>query len=140
MHGRKNLGFGFLFLGLFMAAGFFLGFMHDIAPQKDEWIAQYASGTHFETRIAHAHGSLFGLINVAVGLVLLKLPVPASSARWISWLALAGLLMPLGVVLHVSLGVPPALVLVGGVSMILATLWLAREAFVLRAAGRDGAG
>jgi len=70
MQGKRNVAWGFVFLGLFMAAGFFLGYMHDIAPQKEQWIAQYASGTHFEIRVAHAHGALFGLINVAVGLAL----------------------------------------------------------------------
>ncbi len=134
MEGRKNVGWGFLFLGLFMAIGFFLGYMHDLAPGKEQWLAQYAAGTHFETRIAHAHGSLFGLINVAIGFVLLKLPIPSSAARWISWLALGGLLMPLGVLLHVLFGLLPVLVFVGGAAMIVATLWTSWAAFRLTAA------
>lgn len=133
MEGRRNIGWGFLFLGLFMAVGFFLGFMHDLAPTREQWIAQYASGTHFELRIGHAHGALFGLINVAVGLVLMKLQLAATRARWISRLALAGLLMPVGVVLHALAGVPPLLVFIGGSCLIAATLWLAREAFAARA-------
>ncbi|MCL4773883.1 MAG: hypothetical protein KJZ98_08060 [Burkholderiaceae bacterium] len=132
MEGRKNVGWGFVFLGLFMAAGLFLGYMHDVAPQREQWIAQYASGTHFESRMAHAHGGLFGLINVAVGLALAALPIPASRARGISWLALAGLLMPIGIFLHLLFGVPPVLVFIGGAAMIVATLWLGREALRLR--------
>jgi hypothetical protein len=132
MEGRANIGWGFLCLGLFMAAGFFLGFMHDLSPGREQWIAQYATGTHFEIRMAHVHGSLFGFINVAIGLALLKLGLPAVRARWISRLALAGLLMPVGIFLHALLGVPPLLVLIGGLAMVVATLWLAREAFVLR--------
>lgn len=128
MQGRRNVAWGFVFLGLFMAAGFFLGYMHDIAPQKEQWIAQYASGTHFEIRIAHAHGALFGLINVAVGFALSGLPISPARARWISWLALAGLLMPIGVLLHALFAVPPLLVFLGGAAMIVATLWLGREA------------
>lgn len=131
--GRRNVSWGFLFLGLFMAAGFFLGFMHDLAPQREQWIAQYATGTHFETRLAHAHGALFGLINVATGLALLALPIPTTRARWISWLALAGLSMPVGIVLHVLLAVPPVLVLLGGASIVVAMLWLGREVLRLRA-------
>ncbi|ODU09821.1 MAG: hypothetical protein ABS84_06965 [Rubrivivax sp. SCN 71-131] len=134
MQGRRNVGWGFLFIALFMAVGFVLGYMHDLAPAREQWIAQYATGTHFELRLGHAHGALLGLINVAVGLTLLKLPVPAPRARWISWLALAGLLMPVGIVLHLLAGVPPLLVLVGGTAIIVATLWLAREAFALRQA------
>ncbi len=128
MQGKRNVAWGFVFLGLFMAAGFFLGYMHDIAPQKEQWIAQYASGTHFEIRIAHAHGALFGLINVAVGLALSGLSIPPTRARWISWLALAGLLMPIGVLLHALFAVPPLLVFLGGAAMIVATLWIGREA------------
>lgn len=134
MSGRKNLGWGFLFLGLYMLSGFLLGYMHDIAPEREQWIAQYASGLHFETRIAHAHGTLFGLINILVGLTLLKLPIRAGAARWISWLALAGLLMPVGVTLHALFAVPPVLVFLGGAAMIVASLWLALCAFGLRSA------
>ncbi len=136
MEGRKNVGWGFVFLGLFMAIGFFLGYMHDLAPQRAQWIADFASGPHFEARVAHAHGGLFGLINVAVGLVLLKLPIPQPRARRISWLALAGLLMPVGVLLHVLLAVPPALVLIGGLCLIAATLWLGLEALRIKSADR----
>ncbi len=137
MEGRKNVGWGFLFLGLFMASGFFLGYMHDIAPQKEQWIAQYASGTHFEIRMAHAHGGLFGLINVAAGLALLALPIPSPRARWISWLALAGLLMPVGILLHALFALPPVLVFLGGAAMVAATLWLGSEALRLRQAARS---
>ena len=140
MEGRKNVGWGFVFLGLFMASGFFLGYMHDIAPQKEQWIAQYASGTHFEIRVAHAHGALFGLINVTAGLALRGLPIPSTRARWISRLALAGLLMPIGVLLHALLAVPPLLVFLGGAAMIVATLWLGREALLLRSAAGPGRG
>lgn len=131
MEGRKNIAWGFLFLAVFMATGFFLGYMHDLAPDKEQWIAQYAAGTHFEIRIAHVHGSLFGLINVAAGFLLMKFAVPAGQARWISWLALAGLLMPIGIILHALFAVPPLLVLVGGAAMIAATLWMGLAAFRL---------
>lgn len=131
MEGRKNIGWGFLFLGVFMAIGFFLGYMHDLAPGKEQWLAQYASGTHFEIRIAHAHGALFGIINIATGFALLRLPISAGQARWISWLALAGVLMPIGVVLHALFGVVPVLVFLGGAALIVATLWTSWAVFRL---------
>jgi hypothetical protein len=137
MEGRKNVAWGFGFLGLFMAAGFVLGYMHDLSPQREQWIGQYAIGVRFETRMAHAHGALFGLINVAVGLALLALPLPSTRARWISRLALAGLLMPIGILLHALFAVPPVLVLVGGVAMVAATLWLGREALRVRGVTRS---
>lgn len=123
MEGRRNIAWGFVFLGLFMATGFLLGYLHDLSPEREKWIAEYAAGRHFELRLAHVHGSLFGLINVAIGLALAKLPFPARPARAISWLALAGLLLPIGILGHALFGVPPVLVLLGGLSMIVATLW-----------------
>lgn len=131
MQGRKNVALGLLFLGLFMTAGFALGYMHDLAASKEAWIAQYAEGTHFEIRMAHAHGGLFGIINIAIGLVLLKLPIPGRQASVISWLALVGLLMPIGIFLHALAGLPPVLVLIGGLALIVATLWTSWAAFRL---------
>lgn len=81
-------------------------------------------GKHFESRLAHVHGNLFALLNIAVGLVLLRLPSSASRA-WISGLALAGMLMPLGILAELVFGVPPVIVLAGGASMVVAMGWLA---------------
>lgn len=135
MHGKKNIAWGFLFLGVFMITGFYLGFMHDISPERDQWIAQSATGMHFELRVAHAHSGLFGLINVAVGLTLIALPVPAARARIVSWLAILGLLMPIGVLLHALFTTPPAIVFIGGAAMVLATVWLGLEALAGRSNG-----
>jgi hypothetical protein len=126
MHtGKSNIVTGFLFLTLFMLYGFVLIFLRDFAPGKEQWIADYGVGVHFESRLAHAHGNLFALLNIAVGLVLLRLPLPAASGRWISWLALAGMLMPLGILAEVLIGAPPLFVIVGGASMVVAMGWLA---------------
>lgn len=124
MTGRTNIAAGLLFLAGFMLYGFFLIYLRDFAPGKEQWIADYAIGKHFESRLAHVHGALFALINIAVGLVLMRLPLPQSSARWIAGLALAGMLMPLGILSEVVLGVPPLLVIVGGISMVAAVAWL----------------
>lgn len=125
MHGKKNIAAGFLFLAAFMIYGFVLIYLRDFAPGKEAWIADYAVGKHFESRLAHVHGNLFAFINVVVGYLLLRLPIPAGSAKGISWLALAGMLMPLGILAEVALGVPPALVLAGGISMVAAMVWFA---------------
>jgi hypothetical protein len=63
----------------------------------------------------------------------MRFPVPARQARAISWLALAGLLLPVGMIAHALFAVPPVLVLVGGIAMIIATLWMSWAAFRLRA-------
>ncbi|WP_022705108.1 hypothetical protein [Pseudorhodobacter ferrugineus] len=122
--GKLNIASGFLFLTLFMLYGFLLIYLRDFAPGKEQWIADYSVGKHFESRLAHAHGNLFALLNIAVGLVLLRLPMSASRA-WISGLALAGMLMPVGILAELVLGAPPIFVLTGGASMVVAMGWLA---------------
>ena len=128
--GKHNIAAGFLFLTLFMLYGFLLIYLRDFAPGKAEWIANYAVGTHFESRLAHAHGNLFALLNIAVGLVLLRLPV-SRGRGWISGLALAGMLMPLGILAELGLGASPVFVLAGGASMVAAIGWLAVAAWQL---------
>jgi hypothetical protein len=123
--GKINIAAGFLFLALFMLYGFALIYLRDFAPGKAQWIADYGIGKHFESRLAHVHGNLFALINVAVGLVLLRLPLSNGTKRWTSGLALAGMLMPIGILTEVLFGVPPVLVIVGGISIVLAMAWLA---------------
>ncbi|BAN35271.1 hypothetical membrane protein [Sulfuricella denitrificans skB26] len=123
MEGKKNIAAGFLFLAGFMAYGFVLIYLRDFAPGKEAWIADYAVGKHFESRLAHVHGNLFAFINIVVGYLLLRLPIGAISTKWISWLTLTGMLMPLGILSEVVFGLPPALVLVGGISMVAAMVW-----------------
>ena len=125
MEGKKNIAAGFLFLAAFMVYGFVLIYLRDFAPGKAEWIAEYAVGKHFESRLAHVHGNLFAFINIVVGYLLLQMPVSVFSRKWISWLTLTGLLMPLGILTEVLFGVPPVLVLVGGIAMVVAMAWFA---------------
>lgn len=118
--GKKNLSAGFLFMAAFMVYGFVLIYLRDFAPGKEDWIAAYAIGEHFEARLAHVHGNLFAFMNIVIGYLLLRLPIAERSARVISRLALAGMLMPLGILAELWLGFPPILVIIGGVSMVAA--------------------
>lgn len=124
MIGRANIATGLLFLVGFMGYGFFLIYLRDFAPGKEQWIADYTVGKHFESRLTLGHGSLFALINIAVGLDLMRVPVQQSSARWIAGFALAGMLIPLGILSKVVLSVPPLLVNVCGILMVAALAWL----------------
>ncbi len=122
--GKRNIVAGLIVLAAFMFYGFVLIYLRDFAPDKEAWIASYGAGKHFESRLAHAHGNLFALLNVVFGFLLLRLPLTGPPARWISWLLLLGLLMPIGILTEVLFGAPPALVLVGGLSMLAGTAWL----------------
>lgn len=122
--GKRNIVVGLLFLAVFMLYGFVLIYLRDFAPGKEQWIADYSVGKHFESRLAHVHGNLFALINIAVGLVLARFSLPEATGHWISWLGIAGLLMPLGILSEVLFSVPPVLVIVGGISMIACMAWL----------------
>lgn len=119
-------------MGGFMIYGFALIYLRDFAPGKEDWIASYATGKHFESRLAHVHGNLFALLNVAIGCVLLRFRFETSSAKWISGLALAGMLMPIGILSEVLFGLPPVLVIVGGIAMVVSALWLSLMVFKLK--------
>ena len=122
--GKWNISAGLLFLAGFMVYGFALIYLRDFAPDKAQWIAEYSTGKHFEARLAHVHGNLFAFLNVTIGYLLIRLPVASASARWVSRLSLLGMLMPIGILAELLFGAPPAFVLLGGVSMVVAVAWL----------------
>ena len=124
MNGKNNIAIGFLIMGLFMAYGFFLIYLRDFAPGKEEWINSYSFGKHFETRLAHVHGNLFALLNIVIGFLLLHYHRKLKNTKVISWMAIAGLLMPIGILSEVYFGLPPVLVLLGAISMSGAVIWL----------------
>jgi hypothetical protein len=123
-HGKNNISIGFLIMGFFMVYGFILIYLRDFAPGKEEWIASYSIGKHFETRLAHVHGNLFAFLNILIGYLLLRFQSQLSHAKAISWLALIGLLMPIGILSEVYFGIPPILVLIGAMTMTASVVWL----------------
>lgn len=123
--GSLNIKTGLWVMSGFMLYGFYLIYLRDFAPGKEAWIAGSADGPHFEARLAHVHGNLFSLLNIVFGLVLLNLKMPEKLAKWASWFALGGLLMPFGILSELYLGLPPYLVVVGGISIFVATVMLA---------------
>ncbi len=130
--GRINIAVGLSVMAGFMLYGFLLIYMRDFHPDKEAWIAASHMGAHFESRLAHVHGNLFSLLNIVFGYLLLTLPVDPKYAKWVSGFALAGLLMPAGILAEVYLGLPFYPVLVGAVSIIVATLLLAVGVWKMR--------
>lgn len=107
-----------------MAYGFLLIYLRDFAPGKEEWANSYSIGKHFETRLAHVHGNLFAFLNILMGYLLLHFKDKLHNVKMISWLALSGLLMPLGILSEVYFGLPTILVLVGAITMTASVIWL----------------
>ena len=132
MNGRNNIAIGFLTMGLFMAYGFLLIYLRDFAPGKEEWINSYGIGKHFETRLAHVHGNLFAFLNILIGYLLFHFRDKLRNTKTISWLALTGLLMPLGILAEVYLGAPPIFVLLGAIAMTISVVWLGIAFFKLK--------
>lgn len=124
MNGKNNISIGFIVMGLFMAYGFLLIYLRDFAPGKEDWVNSYSFGKHFETRLAHVHGNLFAFLNILIGYLLLRFNDKLKNVKTISWLALTGLLMPLGILSEVYLGIPPIFVLIGAIAMTTAVVWL----------------
>jgi len=124
MNGKNNIAIGFLTMGFFMAYGFLLIYLRDFAPRKEEWVNSYSVGKHFESRLAHVHGNLFAFLNILIGYLLIRFSEQLKYEKTISWLALIGLLMPLGILSEVYFGLPPVLVLVGAMAMTASVIWL----------------
>ena len=124
MDGKNNIAIGFLTMGFFMAYGFLLIYLRDFAPGKEEWVNTYSIGKHFETRLAHVHGNLFAFLNIVIGYLLLHFQKELKNVKAISWLALIGLLMPIGILSEVYLGFPPIFVLLGAIAMTASVIWL----------------
>jgi hypothetical protein len=124
MNGKNNIAIGLFIMGLFMVYGFVLIYLRDFAPGKEAWIDSYGFGKHFESRLAHVHGNLFAFLNIVIGFLLLHFHNKLKNTVAISWLALAGLLMPIGILSEVYFGLPPILVLLGAISMTGAVIWL----------------
>ena len=116
--GKLNIGLGLIFLAGFMIYGFALIYMRDFAQGKADWIAGANDGVHFEAKLAHVHGNLFALLNILLGFLLMYLEIPAKKAKIISWLLLAGMLMPVGIMSEFLFGAPPIFVMIGAISII----------------------
>lgn len=132
MHGKSNIAIGFLTMGFFMLYGFLLIYLRDFSSGKEDWIANDSTGKHFESRLAHVHGNLFAFLNILIGFLLLQFKDKLRNVKKISWLALAGLLMPMGILSEVYFGLPPFLVLLGAISITVSVIWLGLEFFKLK--------
>ena len=132
MQGKNNISIGFLTMGFFMAYGFLLIYLRDFAPGKEDWVNSYSMGKHFEVRLAHVHGNLFAFLNVVIGYLLLHFRDKLKHVKIISWLALIGILMPLGILAEVYLGFNPIFVLLGAISMTTAVIWLGISFYKLK--------
>jgi hypothetical protein len=132
MNGKNNIAIGFLTMGLFMAYGFLLIYLRDFAPGKEEWVNSYSIGKHFESRLAHVHGNLFAFLNILIGYLLLHFKDKLQYTKTISWLALSGLLMPLGILGEIYLGLSPIFVLLGALAMTTSVIWMGYSFFTLK--------
>lgn len=130
--GKNNIAIGFLTMGLFMAYGFLLIYLRDFAPGKEDWVDSYSSGKHFESRLAHVHGNLFAFLNILIGYLLLHFQSQLKNVKTISWLALTGLLMPIGILAELYFGAPPVFVLIGAMTMTASVLWLGVAFFKMK--------
>ena len=65
---------GLLAIAGFMLCSFLPIYLRDFATGKEQEIASYATGKHFEARLAHVLGAIFAPINIVMGLVILRIP------------------------------------------------------------------
>ncbi|MEO6831929.1 MAG: hypothetical protein ABI378_06305, partial [Chitinophagaceae bacterium] len=84
------------------------------------------------TRLAHVHGNLFAFLNILIGYLLIHFRGTLKHVNAISWLALIGLLMPIGILAEVYLGAPPIFVLIGAMAMTASVIWLGVSFFKMK--------
>jgi hypothetical protein len=132
MNGKNNMAIGFLTMGIFMAYGFLLIYLRDFAEDKESWVNSYSIGKHFESRLAHVHGNLFAFLNILIGYLLVQFKNKLKNVKVISWLALTGLLMPMGILAEIYLGLSPIFVLIGAVAMTTSVIWLGFAFFKMK--------
>lgn len=78
---RKSLRYGFTALLLFVAGGLTLEFLHLI---KAPWYLE----VHLRRELwvlAHAHGALLALFNLAYAATVARMPTAASAGVWLRW-------------------------------------------------------
>jgi len=117
MEGKKNIVSGLFVMVGFMLYGFLLIYLRDFAPDAAEWAASYSTGKHFEARLAHVHGNLFGFLNLLIGYFLFRFDLSQKQKNLVSWTGVIGLLMPVGILMEILLGASPIFVLIGAISM-----------------------
>jgi len=75
---------------------------------------------------------LFAFLNIVIGYLLLHFQSKLNNTRAISWLALTGLLMPIGILSEVYFSLPPVLVLIGAIAMTTSVIWLGITFFKMK--------
>lgn len=96
--GCANFKIGLIFMAVCAFYGFYLGYT------IDQFLV--AEGTYSVNlprvlmRGAHSHGMLFGLYNMVIGIALGKTDGKATAGKVIAILALAALLLPIGLLLR----------------------------------------
>ena len=66
-----------------------------------------------------------------MGYLLLHFKDKINHVKAISWLAITGLLMPLGILSEVYFGLPPIIVLIGAIAMTASVVWMGIAFFKL---------
>lgn len=93
---RRHLALGWCFTFVFLGLGFVLEALHGL---KIGWYLSVTNGTRrFMWTLAHAHGTLVGLVNVAFALTMRAMPERAETLgrRASAWLVYGSALLPAG--------------------------------------------
>ena len=129
---RRHMRFGWAALLAFLALGLVLEGLHGL---KVGWYLDLASSTRrLMFTLAHAHGTLLALLNIAYALTIPRVPAAATKTAS-SWLIAGSLLMPVGFLVGgvVTYGGDPnpgiALAAVGGVVLLVAVAAIVRSLF-----------
>jgi len=122
-NGKVSILGGIIGLVLFMLSGYIFVYIHDF-PTGESFRNWLGDEGYELLKIAHAHGNLFSILNILIGILLNRFQLDEKSSRWITVLGLLGLLMPAGIMARVFLGAPAVFILLGEIGIITAFVWL----------------
>ncbi len=125
MTGKHNIVVGLLALSFYMMAGLMLIYFYDVSIHDNLYIQGYQDSK--SSQVALMIGFMFPVLNIIIGLILVRFPFKEKAKRFISAVALFGLLTPLGILMKGANAYYPILIVVGVIAMVFSMIYFALQ-------------
>lgn len=125
MSGKINVVFGFAYFVTTLALGMYLASKFQQPPEALQ--AWMQSSQHAMLKAAHVHGNMESLLNIVIGLLLMKFALKAWIARTVSLLLIVAAIFHSGMLYLTGLGAGGAAALtpIGAIALIAAMVLMA---------------
>lgn len=120
MTGKQNIIGGLIAMSGYMIIGLLFLYFYDFTIHENLYELDNITGKASEILVMI--GFMFPVLNIIIGLVLMRFPFGERAKKFISRVALIGLIVPLGIFLKQYQVLSTVLILIGTVAMISALL------------------